>query len=382
MIDEPEDSGAPAEFGWGGTEVTVGIGVRQELARLVPAGPAVLVLGSGALRAQGLVDDLLGHLPAGTVVHEGVLPNPEAADVAALVAKLQEVGAVALVAAGGGSVLDTAKAARAALARGGDLEAALADPPGKAEGLPLLVCLPTTCGTGSEVTPFATVWDKDGPRKRSIDCDASRPDHALVDPELSRGMPPGLLRQGAGDAVTHACESLWARKHTPVSDAAAVQAIRNLRGGLEAWEADPEGLDPFVELAWGSMMAGMAISVTRTAAAHALSYALTMRFDVPHGVAVMSLMPGVLEANLPHLGEVRRALLCDAWEVEDEAALPAAVRAFAARWDLGKPLKDFGVGPEHLDELVAAANHPGRLDNNLAPLDAAALKTILEGALG
>lgn len=382
MIQDPEEPHAPAEFGWGGTEVSVGPGVRQELAQLVPDGAAVLVLGGGALRAQGLVDDLLGHLPAGTVVHEGVKANPGVEDVVALIAKLKESGAGTVVAAGGGSVMDAAKAARVAMARGGDLEATFADPPADREELPRLICLPSTCGTGSEVTPTASMWDMEARKKRSLDCEAMRPDHALVDPELAKGMPASLVRQGAGDALTHASESLWARGHTPISDAAAVQAIRNLRGGLEAWEAQPDSLDPFVELAWGSLLAGMAISVTRTAAAHALSYMLTMRFGVPHGIAVVTLLGGVLEANLPHLDDGRRALLRDAWEVRGDDGLVPAVRAFAQAWDLAVPLKDHGVADEHLDELVTAANVPGRMDNNLAPLDAAALRGILEGALG
>jgi alcohol dehydrogenase class IV len=381
MIQDPEDPSAPAEFGWGGTEVAVGPGARAHLATLVPEGPVVLVRGGSARRDPTLAEDILAKLPEGTVIHEGVRPNPSAEGVEALVAKLQESRATTIVAAGGGSVLDTAKAARAALARDGDLAAALVDPPGSRDGLPRLICLPTTCGTGSEVTPVATVWDLETPRKRSLDCDAVQPDHALVDPELARGMPPELVRQSAGDALTHASESIWSKRNTPISDAAAVQAIRNIRGGLEAWEGDPEGLDPFVELAWGSLLAGMAISVTRTAAAHALSYLLTMRFGLAHGSAVMALMPGVLEVNLAGLEEGRRSLLRDAWEVATDDELVPAVRAFSEAHELARPLREDGVSEEHLDDLVAAADIPERLGNNLVDLDEATLRKVLEGAL-
>jgi alcohol dehydrogenase class IV len=247
-------------------------------------------------------------------------------------------------------------------------------------GVRELVLIPTTAGTGSEVTPFATLWEPEAGRKHSLDGPALRATRALVDPDLTATLPPGLTLQTAGDALTHACEALWSRRATPLSDAHAGEAIRCLREGLGLWSQDAGDPAARRSLAWGSLLAGMAIATSRTAAAHALSYRLTMAHGMPHGVAVASLLPRVLEETWPRLPAGRRARLAAGFGLGPEADLPAVLGRELAASGLVRRLEEFGVGDGDLEALVAAADVPGRLDNHAVPLDRAALRRILEAA--
>lgn len=369
-------------FGFEGTAVRVGPGCMAEAAGLCQAFPGrvLVVVGQEAMRRQGHLDRLLAALPAGTQVVAGIPVNPGFEAVQELADRLVADGVAVLVALGGGSVLDAAKAARVVAGSGLGVRELLARAEPRRAGVPGLVLIPTTCGTGSEVTPFATVWDLEAGRKFSLDGPALRATGALVDPELTRQLPEDLLRQTAGDALTHACEALWARRATPLSDAHAGEAIRRLRHGLDRIRAapgDPEGRG---QLAWGSLLAGMAISTTRTAAAHALSYRLTMQHRVPHGVAVASLLPHVLRETWPGLETGRRIRLAAAFEVVADEALPDTVAAFLEGHGLVRPLGDILADPGERHALVAAADVPGRLDNHCVPLDGAALARVLEAA--
>lgn len=201
-----------------------------------------------------------------------------------------------LLALGGGSVLDLAKLLRSVPAEGG-FEAVAAALRGSApwprlQHVPLWL-VPTTAGTGSEVTRWATVWDTDGPVavKRSFDEPWGFAERAFVDPALTLSAPAALTRDTALDSFAHALEALWNRHANPVSDALAVQAARRVRAHLAGVLAAPSQLPGREQLALAALEAGLAFAQTRTALAHALSYALTLEQGVPHGLAVAAWLP-------------------------------------------------------------------------------------------
>jgi phosphonate metabolism-associated iron-containing alcohol dehydrogenase len=201
-----------------------------------------------------------------------------------------------LLGLGGGSVLDIAKLLRAQPASGG-FEAIAAALRGTAPWPALkhapLWLVPTTAGTGSEVTRWATVWDTDGriALKRSFDEPWGCADRAFVDPALTLSAPAALTRDTALDSFGHALEALWNRHANPVSDALAVQAARRVRAHLAGVLAAPDALPGREQLSLAALEAGLAFSQTRTALAHALSYALTLEQGVPHGLAVATWLP-------------------------------------------------------------------------------------------
>jgi len=196
---------------------------------------------------------------------------------------------------GGGSVLDLAKAV-ANLEPAGDLPDAITENR-LATRTVRLVLLPTTAGTGSELTRFATVWD--GPVKRSLDGEDLRADLALIDPELAGSAPGPVAVAAAADALCQAVESSWAVAGTEQSRQWAEQAYQVLVPAVAAGCARGSLTDPALReaLAWGAALAGTAIDTSRTTAAHALSYPLTGRLGIPHGAAVALQLPGLIEHN-------------------------------------------------------------------------------------
>jgi phosphonate metabolism-associated iron-containing alcohol dehydrogenase len=205
-----------------------------------------------------------------------------------------------LLALGGGTTLDVAKVLRCRPLDGrfAGVERALrGEAAWPALALATLWMVPTTAGTGSEVTRWATVWDTDAqpPVKRSFDEPFGWAERAFVDPALTLSCPLGVTRDTALDALSHALESVWNRHANPFSDALALGAARRVLRALPAALRDPMDLGLRTELALAALEAGYAFSQTRTALAHALSYAVTLEQGLPHGLAVALWLPAAWE---------------------------------------------------------------------------------------
>lgn len=195
-----------------------------------------------------------------------------------------------LVGLGGGSTLDLAKLLRCR-PRDGSFEA-IAQALHRQRAWPALELqplwlVPTTAGTGSEVTRWATVWDTDGPARAKLSFDEpfGWAERAYVDPALSATCPAHVTRDCALDALSHALESIWNIHANPVSDELAVAAARGIVAALPRALARPADAHARRELSLAALRAGLAFSQTRTALAHALSYDLTLQQGMPHGLA-------------------------------------------------------------------------------------------------
>jgi alcohol dehydrogenase class IV len=203
----------------------------------------------------------------------------------------------AVLGIGGGNALDLAKVVATFAHAPDDFDRWRADPQGRrpeSRRLRLLL-VPTTAGSGSEATGFATLWQ--GARKISVDGPALRADVVLVDPELTWTTDPPTFASAAVDALAQAVEAGWSRRATPESARYATESYAVLAAALDAITKD--GRDVVLEdrLSWGATLAGAAINIARTTAAHALSYALTYRCDLPHGAAVGLCLPWVIQHN-------------------------------------------------------------------------------------
>jgi len=295
------------------------------------ANPVNVVFGAGALdgigkaiggRAYGLVtygDDCFSAMAeriegsAGTPVLavDDVVPNPdfEALDRACRVFGMASAQPQVVVALGGGSVIDTAKVMVAAAGDFGRVRAYLDDPGAEAPvALVPVIAVPTTAGTGSEVTRFATVWDSKAKKKYSLALESIYPETALVDPLLALTAPRGLSVATGLDALSHALESIWNVNANPVSTALAIEAARGILDNLVALAADLGDVRLRERMARAATLAGLAMSNTETALAHALSYPVTLNNGVEHGIACSFSLPLVM----------RRAIGCTA---ECDAAL-------------------------------------------------------------
>lgn len=266
--------------------VLAGSGVVRRVQEFVPSTPVLLLTSEGMVR-RGAAQKLMQLCPQAQWVVRTIEPNPELDMLDALYAELYPVAVQMVVAFGGGSVMDAAKALSLALPTGqaAPLDAWLRGRkvlPNR--HLPVL-CLPTTAGTGAEVTPFATIWDGVARTKRSLGSDLLYPKLAVLDVELTLTLPWQETLFGALDTTSHALETLWNCHATPVSHGLAIEALQHVVSALPQIANDLENLGLRTQLQNASVLAGLAISQSKTALAHAVSYPLTVHYGVPHGLA-------------------------------------------------------------------------------------------------
>ncbi len=260
------------------TTVVMGRGASEQISRLIVGSRPLIVATESTLRRTHADQ----WLPDNASVFSEFRPNPTVDHAAQAARERDASGADLVIGLGGGSAMDVAKAARALAVREG-----AGRPPEEASRSlarrhARLVLVPTTAGTGSEVTQFATLY-RNG-RKTSLDAEGVQADLSVVDPALTDACPAPLTWSCAFDALAHAIESLWSVRSTRRSRLYARAALSQLAPILA--EADeiptPEERDVLSE---ASVLAGRAINITRTTAGHALSYPLTTHLGIAHGLA-------------------------------------------------------------------------------------------------
>lgn len=265
------NSSTPAQ-----TTVVTGRGAYGQIASLI-AGSRPFVVATETALSRTHADQ---WLPDNTHVYSGFQPNPTTGQAMEAASELAAAGTDLVIGLGGGSAMDVAKAARAlpAPAEDGDLP----QPLPQAQRRLRLVLIPTTAGTGSEVTRFATLY-KDG-RKTSLDAEGVQADLSVVDPALTDTCPAPLTWSCAFDALAHSVESLWSVHSTRRSRLYAHAALSQLAPVLAEAGDIPTAEERDV-ISEASLLAGRAINITRTTAAHALAYPLTSHAGVAHGLA-------------------------------------------------------------------------------------------------
>ncbi|KAF0813886.1 NAD-dependent methanol dehydrogenase [Andreprevotia sp. IGB-42] len=262
-----------------------------------------------------------------------------------------------VIALGGGSSIDCAKAMLTATPSGrfDELLAHLNGAPLAQDGQHrALIAIPTTAGTGSEVTPWATLWDAAGGRKHSLHLPWTWPEAALIDPELMLSLPRNTTLASALDALSHALESLWNVHRNPVSAALAVSAARIIVATLPALMRDPQQLVLREKLAFAALLAGMAFSNTKTALAHSLSYDITLQHGTAHGIACSFSLPRILRLALGRDAALDAQLLA----IFDASSADTAVEKlnhFLAELGVSTDPADYGIAPRDWDGRVAQA---------------------------
>jgi len=280
------------------------------------------------------------------LVIDNVKPNPDFATVEQACEQWARANTATqvVVAVGGGSVIDSAKALAAA---DGDFSRVrryleTKEENGELGRLPV-IAVPTTAGTGSEVTMWATLWDTERGQKYSLSRAHLYPETAIVDPELTLRMPQSLTISTGLDALSHALESIWNRNINPVSIEFAIAAAHEVLATLPAVITDPRNLDLRTRMAQAALFAGLAFSNTKTALAHSISYPITLDYGVPHGIACSFSLPMVMRCAI---GE---DAVCD---VTLQRIFGQDLHAGAERLD--RFLTDLGVSVNPADHGVPA----------------------------
>ena len=348
------------------------------LRRMLPGGGRVLVL---AWSREALCHPVLANLTSNCAPIEVeslvfTASNPTVEQLYDTWLRTKDHAPNVVVAVGGGSILDVGKSLcclyGAELADVDALRARIAA--GDLQPAARWIGVPTTAGTGSEVTCWATIWDPEQDTKRSLENHDNYAAAALVDPEMAAGMPVRLAVSSALDAVAHAVESYWARHTNAVSRALALEAIRTVMGSIDQLFAGvPAAHDA---MARGSMLAGLAFSNTKTTACHSISYPLTMHYGIPHGAAVAMLLAPVLACNAPAVQDLDALL--SALGVADAAGLQRRIAGLLVRSAQPASLEGWGVARSDLAHLAGLGITKGRADNNPVELTPALIEEMLE----
>jgi len=273
---------------------------RDQLKNYPYPGNVLLVTTPGFTR-RGLTSALLETIGSDRVqILDEVTPNPDIDQLDSWLDRLRAYGVNSVLALGGGSAIDTAKVMAMFLASGSTHTVSSHFRDGRelpaVKAIPIIAA-PTTSGTGAEVTPFATVWDLANARKYSLASELVRPVIALLDPLLTQGSPAEVTISSGLDAVSHAFESIWNRHSSPLTILFATKALALAFSALPLLSVNPTDLEARAHMQLASTLAGMSISSTRTALAHAMSYPLTSHFDLPHGLACSFTLPALLRFN-------------------------------------------------------------------------------------
>lgn len=355
-------------------------GAAADLAGVAGAllGPRVLLVTDPGLRKLGLCDPAIASLSAGAkvAVFDEVEADPSQATLMAAVAAGQALGATGVVGFGGGSSLDVAKLAALLLGSGEDLEAAWGVGNARGPRLPL-VLVPTTAGTGSEVTPVSIIT-VGAEEKRGVSSAVILPDIAVLDAELTLGLPPAITAATGVDAMVHAIEAYASASpnNNPLSKMLAREALRLLGANIETAVAEGGNRAARGAMLLGSMLAGQAFANSPVAAVHALAYPIGGIFHVPHGLSNALVLPHVLRFNAPVAGATYAEIAADAFPALAEvgaqgrcAAFIEALEGLALRLGMPTRLRDVGIPEDALPRMAADAMKQQRLlVNNPRPV--------------
>ena len=318
----------------------------------------VAVITDPGVAAAGLADRVTGALSVEASVLSEVVPEPPYQLVERYVTFVKDCGAELVIGVGGGSSMDTAKMTAIMACNAGTVADYFGADRVPRPGLPI-IAIPTTSGTGSEVTPAAVFVDSADGAKKGVRSDFMLPEVAIVDPMLTVGLPPALTASTGLDALTHAIEAYTSAKATLMSDMTAEQAIRLIGQHLRGACADGSDLEARDGMSMGSLLAGMALAVANVGAVHALAHVLGGSHGVPHGVANAMLLAPLMAYNRPCCVERYArvaALLGEPVEglSPEEASIRGteAVKRLTVEVGIPQHLSEVGVPAEGLDTVA------------------------------
>ncbi|WP_150287124.1 iron-containing alcohol dehydrogenase [Rhabdaerophilum calidifontis] len=361
--------------------IVAGIGATREIAGHVRPilGDRILLVTDKGLRRLGLVDPILRNLAMNGIavaIFDDVAPDPpeENALVGVQIAKRHR--ATGVLALGGGSPMDVAKIIALISRSNEPLSAIYGVNAAKGPRMPL-VAVPTTAGTGSEATPIAILTTGTA-EKKGVVSPLLLPDMAILDAELTLGLPKAITAATGIDAMVHAIEaySSGSANNNPISRTLAREALRLLGANIREAATNGGNREARAAMLLGSLLAGQAFANSPVAAVHALAYPIGGHFHVPHGLSNALVLPHVLRFNMPEAGGLYAEIAGDAFP--DLAGLPAekrgeafvlALEALAQALEVPRRLRDVGIPQEALPVLVRDAMKQTRLlINNPRPL--------------
>ena len=314
---------------------------------------------------NGLADRLLKENEGLLVcMYSQISPNPEVKEVDACAALMKEEEVEFTVALGGGSALDCAKAASTICFTEDSIRKY------HGTGVPLpekhlpIIAIPTTAGTGSEVTCVSVLSDHELGKKGPINNNNFYPAVALIDPELTYTLPPYMTASCGIDVLCHAVEGFWSKGHQPICDALALHASELVFENIRTVYNDPQNKEARARMAEASVIAGLAFTLPKTTSSHACSFPLTNILHIPHGEACGLTLDYFARINAadpvegPRINRFAQKL-----GFKDMNDMADAIAQLKKDLKLRTDLKEFNLTDEQVAELVRGSKHPNMLNN-------------------
>lgn len=370
--------------------------IPYELAGLAAKRPMIVT--DKGVRAAGLLEPVIAACEESGLeiisIYDDVPPDSSISVVRNIAAIYREEKCDSIIAIGGGSAIDTGKAVNILVSEGGDDIAQYSGAGVLKRQLKPFFVVPTTAGTGSEVTSVAVITDEKRGAKLPFTSSFLLPNAAIIDPRMTLTLPPHITAATAMDAMTHAVEAFTCLAKNPLSDAYATAAIKKVSQSLLQVLDNPKDSDGRLELAQASTMAGIAFSNSMVGLVHSLGHATGAICHLPHGLCMSMYLPYVLEYNLDSIREPLSELLLHLEGPEVYAATPANRRAEASisairklrdalykRCKLPRTIKETGkITEAQLDQIAQSALDDGSIMFNPKEVTLNDVRTVLQRA--
>jgi choline dehydrogenase len=347
-----------------------------------------LLVTDKGVAAAGLADTALAHVDD-AAIFDGVYANPDIELIGQATALYREEGCDGLVALGGGSSMDTAKSVGVEFVHGGSIVAYEYGATQITNRIPPLVAVPTTSGTGSEATLWAVITDHERKIKFNVGGTPLIGAYvALVDPELTLGLPPAITAATGMDALSHAIECYTCDYHQPFNDAVSLLAIELVAGWLRVAYEDGANLEARTNMAHAATLGGLAYGTESAGAAHAMSQSAGGVHDCPHGALTARVLGPVCEYNAPATPEryarIAQGLGVDVHRLPPlEAALAGVEEVYRLTDDVGIPsMEELGFSEDEIPMLAGIAYEDPQTIGNPREVDAARYEEIYRNAFG
>ena len=346
----------------------------------------VIITDKGVKNA-GILDKITSLLAQNNIsctVYDGVEPNPKDVNVEEGAKIAREFGADSIIAVGGGSPIDCAKSVGVLLAHDGDKIKKYEGKTAATKHLPLLITIPTTSGTGSELTFSSVITDTENNYKMTVKSQYTAAKVAICDPELTLSLPAHITASTGMDALTHAIEAYTAACAEPISDAAALYATELIYNNLVRAFNDGSNLEARSAMLLGSMLAGIAFSHSDVASVHCIAESLGGVYDLPHGVCNAVFLPHVMEYNMDYCLE-RYARIAKAmglnFENEKEGAKIAVQAVKKLALDVKLPLfSSLNVNTDDFEKLAEMSDKNISTESNPRPMTKEDYLKVIENA--
>lgn len=382
------------DFGWySPINIIFGSGKIKQIGEEIKKFKAkkVLLITDKGLEKAGITEKIVKHIPENVEceVYTDVIPEPPMESIEDCANKVKNGDFDLIIGLGGGSSIDVTKLVSVMATNEKPLPELCGVDNVEKEGLPTIM-VPTTAGTGSEVTPIAIVTNEKEHLKVGIVSRYLFADCAICDPELTMSMPPHITAATGMDALTHAVEAYISVNATPVSDILALEAVRVIHAFLRKAFANGDDKQAREKMLYGALLAGMAFANAGVGAVHALAYPLGGEYKIAHGVSNALLLPYVLETNMIACLD-RLARVGEAMGVVDEYAplrekaeqTVEAIKVLSSDVEIPGSLKDVNIPEEALPKLAASAINVTRLlANNPRKLSEEKILEIYKRAYG